>query len=294
MNLKNISLIKLSASMVIFGTIGLFVHYIPLSSSLIALIRGIIGSTFLLTVMLITRRKISMDAVKANIIWLLLSGCAIGFNWILLFESYRYTSVAVSTLCYYTAPIIVILVSPLLLRERLTVRNLFCVAAALLGMVLISGVLQTGITDTNEIKGILFGLGAAVLYASVMLLNNRIKEIAAYDKTILQLGVSAAVLLPYCLLTVNFGEVHMDMTAIVMLAVVGVIHTGLTYFLYFGAMGNLKPQTVAVLSYIDPLVAVGVSALILKERVGIETLVGAILILGSSVISELPVKERVS
>lgn len=289
---KNLSILKLSVSMVIFGTIGLFVRYIPLSSALIALVRGIIGSIFLFGVMLVTRRKISPDAVKKNFIYLLLSGCAIGFNWILLFESYRYTSVAVSTLCYYTAPIIVILTSPFLLKERLTVKNVLCVMAALLGMVLISGILQSGISNFNEIKGILFGLGAAVLYASVMLLNNRIQEIGAYDKTILQLAISALTLVPYCLFSVDFNAVQLQTTALIMLVIVGVVHTGFSYFLYFGAMGELKPQTVAVLSYVDPLVAVAVSALILKEHVGIETFIGAVLILGASVISELPSRRR--
>lgn len=294
MNSRSISLIKLATSMVVFGTIGLFVRYIPLPSSMIALIRGIIGTCFLLVVMSLKKRKISVEAVKSNLIWLLLSGCAIGFNWILLFESYRYTSVAVSTLCYYTAPLIVILASPLILKERLTIKNIICVATALLGMFFISGIFRSGIPKLNELKGILFGIGAAVLYASVMLLNTKIKEIGAYDKTILQLSVSAVVLIPYCLLTVDFSHLQMDCIAFVMILIVGVIHTGLTYFLYFGAMGHLKPQTVAVLSYIDPLVAVAVSALILKEHVGIETLFGAVLILGSSLISELPAKERIS
>lgn len=291
MNSRNLSLIKLTTSMIIFGTIGLFVRYIPLPSSMIALVRGIIGTMFLLAVMFFTGKKISGNAVKHNFIWLLLSGCAIGFNWILLFESYRYTSVAVSTLCYYTAPIIVILVSPALLKERLTLKSILCVLLALLGMIMISGILQTGVPERNELMGILFGLGAAALYASVMLLNTRIKEIDAYDKTVFQLGTGAVVLLPYCLLTVDITSVTLDVTGIIMLAIVGVVHTGLSYFLYFGAMGKLKPQTVAVLSYVDPLVAVAVSALILKEHVGIETVIGAVLILGSSIISEFPAKE---
>lgn len=278
--------------MVIFGTIGLFVRYIPLASSMIALVRGVIGALFLLTVMLISGKRISIQALKTNLIWLALSGCALGFNWILLFESYRYTSVAISTLCYYTAPIIVILISPLLFREKLTVRNLICVVAALFGMIMISGVLQTGIPAQNELQGILYGLGAAVLYASVMLLNKQIKKIGAYDKTIIQLGISAVVLLPYCLFTVDLTQIHLDYVAIIMLVIVGVIHTGLTYFLYFGAMENVKAQTVAVLSYVDPVVAVAISALILKENVGIETLLGAVLILGSAIVSELPDKRR--
>ena len=294
MNQRNSSIIKISASMLIFGTIGLFVRLIPLSSGLIALTRGIIGAAFLLIVMLLSKKNLDYRSVKENLVWLLLSGCAIGFNWILLFESYRFTSVAVSTLCYYTAPVFVILASPLLFHDKLTIKNVCCVIASLIGMFFVSGILQTNFTKSNELTGIICGVGAALLYASVMLMNQKILGMNAYDKTVVQLGVSALVLLPYCLFTVDFSDIHLDTLAVVMLIVVGVVHTGFAYFLYFGAMSHVKAHTVAVLSYIDPVIAVLVSGLILKEQIGIETVIGAVLILGSSVISELPIKRRKS
>ena len=280
------SKLTLILAMVIFGTIGIFRKYIPLPSSVIAMARGFIGMLFLLLVVLVKRERPSVEAIKANLFMLILSGVALGFNWILLFEAYQYTTVATATLCYYMAPILVIMVSPILFGERLNKKKILCVIVALLGMVLVSGVLQSGVSQIAELRGILLGLGAAVLYASVILLNKRIKDISAYDKTILQLGVAAIVLLPYTFITENMGALTLTPLMLVMLIVVGVIHTGVAYALYFGSMKNLKAQTVALYSYIDPIVAIILSALFLHEDMGILEVVGACMVLGATMISE--------
>lgn len=277
---------KLIAAMVIFGTIGLFVRYLSLPSSLIALFRGLGGTLFLLAVNGVGK-GFSLKGIRKNLLWLVLSGGALGFNWILLFESYRYTSVAVSTLCYYLAPILVILVSPFVLEEALTIKNALCVAAALGGMICLSGVLQSGIPHGSELRGILFGLAAAVLYACIVLMNKQISGIPALQKTVFQLGISALVLLPYCLMTVDLTGVQFDVKTVLLLAFVAIVHTGLAYALYFGALGAIHGQTAAILSYVDPVVAVLASVLILREPMLPAEALGAVLILGAAVVSEV-------
>ena len=181
------ALFSLIFSMMIFGTIGIFRKHIELSSGVLAMARGFIGAAFLLLIIALKREKLSKAAIKKNLGLLILSGACIGFNWILLFEAYRYTTVATATLCYYLAPIFVIMASPLILKERLSGRKVLCVLVALAGMVFVSGVLQVDFTGLAELKGVLFGLGAAVFYASVILMNKKITDISAYDKTIVQL-----------------------------------------------------------------------------------------------------------
>lgn len=272
-------------SMVIFGTVGIFRRFIPAPSSQIALVRGIIGTVVLIGYMLLTKQSIDRAAVRKNFWALLYSGAAIGFNWILLFEAYCYTSVATATLCYYLAPILVIIGASIILKERLSMRKILCTAAALVGMVFVSGVLETGISSIYEMKGILYGLGAAVLYASVILTNKQMPDIPALDKTIFQLGFASLALLPYVLLTEGFDE-PLEGIGIVLLIIVGVVHTGIAYLLYFGSMKNLKAHTVAILSYIDPVLAILLSALLLREPMSIGSALGAVLILGAAYISE--------
>ena len=278
---------QMITAMTIFGTIGLFVRWIPLPSSVIALARGCIGMLFLLFVMAVKKMPISRQALRKNFFWLLISGALLGFNWILLFESYRYTSVATGTLCYYMAPILIILASPVVLREKLTVKKVFCVLAALGGMVCISGVLSEGIPSAGEGKGILLGLAAAVLYAAIVLCNKHIHQISAYEKTIFQLGISVLAMIPYCALTVSFDTLVFSPRVLFLLLLVGVLHTGVTYFLYFGSMEYLSGQSLAVISYIDPVVAVLASVLILREPMHLIEGLGAVLILGAAAASEL-------
>ena len=278
--------LKIIFAMVTFGTIGIFVRNIELPSTIIALARGIIGTLFLLLVVFAKGKGLDYSAIKRNLTILAASGACIGFNWILLFEAYRYTTVATATLAYYMAPIFVIMASPFVLKERLTAIKGLCVAMALTGMVLVSGVVQSGM-DGVDFTGILCGVGAASLYATVILLNKFIKNISAYDMTIMQLGLAALVLLPYTLVTENFGALNPDTNSLLLLAVVGVIHTGFTYAMYFSSIQGLKAQTVAIFSYIDPIVAIILSAVLLNESMDVYSMVGAVLVLGSTFVSEL-------
>lgn len=278
--------------MFIFGTVGVFVRFIPLPSEIVALSRGVIGALFLLLVVLIRGGKILWEPIRKNLLWLLLSGTALGFNWILFFEAQRFTSVAIGTLCYYMAPIFIIIVSPFLLKERLTVKKSVCVVLALIGMICISGVIGGKLPGGSELKGIIFGLMAAVLYASIVLMNKQIKGISAYDKTILQLAISAVTLVPYILLTTDPAALDLSSSSVPMLILVGVIHTGLAYYLYFGSMEHVSGQTAAVISYVDPAVAVLASIFVLGEPMKMIEAFGAVLIIGAALMSEVTVSKK--
>ncbi len=288
MSPSSMSKIKLISSMLIFGTIGIFVKYIPLPSSVIALARGLVGTVFLLALALISRKKISFSDARGRLIPLFISGGLIGINWILLFESYNYTTVAVSTLCYYMQPTFVIIASAFIFGERINLRRGVCVILALVGMVLVSGITDTGITDVSELRGVLLGLGAALVYATIVLINKKLGGIDSYTKTVIQLFSAAVTILPYILLTEDVSELTLDARGALLLGIVAVVHTGIAYFLYFGSMGNLKAQTIAIMSYIDPVTAIILSALFLREPITPAAIIGALLILGAAFVSELP------
>ena len=285
----NRSKLQLLSAMGIFGTIGLFVRYLPLSSAAIAFFRGVMGVVLLILVMAVTRQKPDMPAVRKNLVLLTVSGAAIGINWILLFEAYRYTTVATATVCYYLAPLFLLLASPLL-GERLTAKKLGCIGIALTGLMFVSGVLEGSLPTPEEWTGIACGVGAAVLYASVMVLNKKLSPIPAYDKTIVQLGAASLVILPYLLAAGGLSPAGLTPGQWVVLGILGIVHTGIAYALYFGSMRGLAAHTIAIFSYIDPVVAVLLSALVLREQMTATGIVGAVLILGSALYSELPEK----
>ena len=267
------------SSMVIFGTIGLFVDAIPLNSGVIALFRGIMGLVFLLLVMALTKQKLRFDVIKKELLLLCISGGAMGLNWVLLFEAYRYTTVATATVCYYLAPAFLMLASPLL-GEKLTVKKLLCLFTCLVGMVLVTGI------DGGSVTGVAFGIGAAILYASVMFMNRKIKSVSDYERTVTQMAMSIPVVAVYVLLRGGVDFSTMNATGWLLMAVVGIVHTGFAYFLYFGAVGKLPATSVAVCSYLDPVVAVLLSAVLIAP-IGIPAICGAVLILGSTLFGQL-------
>lgn len=285
-----VSKIKLLSAMGIFGTIGIFVKFIPLSSAAIACFRGALGVLFLAAIMLLTGKKPDLKAIKKNLILLFLSGAAMGFNWIALFESYQYTTVATATVCYYLAPLFLLLASPLL-GEKLTLKKLLCIAIALVGMVFVSGIMDGPLPAAGEFRGILLGTVAAVLYASVMFLNKKLSPIGAYDKTIIQLFSSFIVILPYLLMTQESRLSGLTGTHWALLAVVCIVHTGIAYALYFDSIKKLSAETVALFSYLDPVIAIILSALLLKEPMSFTGIIGTVLILGSALYSEIPTKK---
>ena len=275
--------LRLLLAMGIFGTVGIFVEMIPLSSGLIAFCRAVLGMVFLIPVMMLSKQPVHKDAILKNLPVLLLSGVCLGANWVLLFEAIRYSGAAVATACYYLAPAFLLLCAPVI-GEKLTVKKLACVGVALAGMVLVSGVLQ-GPGDISV--GILFGVGAAVLYTSVVVLNKKLRGLGDYETTASQLLIAAVVLLVYVLFTGGIDFTPLNLNTGLILLLVGIVHTGVAYWLYFGSVGKLPAQTVALFSYLDPVVALLCSWVILQQPFDPWMAVGAALILGSTLYSQL-------
>ena len=275
--------IQFITAMVIVGTIGIFRRNIALSSAVLAFTRGFLGSLSLGLFVKARGQKIFHGIKTGKFLLLVLNGAIIGVNWIFLFEAYRYTTVAVATLCYYLQPTLLILVSPIFFKEKLTPRKLFFALIAFAGMVLVSGVIGG---EAGNLKGVAFGLAAALLYTMAIVINKTVTGVDPFEKTIIQLASAAVVLIPYILLTEDMVAIHPDGMTVILVLIVGVIHTGFVYYLYFGSMERLNAQAVAILSYIDPVVAVLASWIFLKEPLTLMVIIGAVLIIGSAILSE--------
>ncbi len=276
----------LAFSMAIFGTLAPFVRAISVSSGELALYRAVLAAGLIGIYLLLSGTSLSLRQSGKEFCLLLLSGGAMGFNWIFLFEAYRYTTVAVATLSYYFAPVLVTLVCPFLFREKMTRRQILCFLGSTAGLLLVIGIgsLQT---QGGDLLGIVFGLSAAVLYAAVILLNKFIRGVSGIQRTFWQFLAAIAVLIPYVLCNGGFHLGNLDGTGWICLLIVGLIHTGFTYCLYFSSLKDLPGQKAAILSYIDPLVAVVVGVIFLGEPLNAAQLLGGGLILGFTLWNEL-------
>ncbi|SIR58765.1 rarD protein [Peribacillus simplex] len=277
--------IQFILSMIIFGTIGLVQRYIDLSSSETALLSSSIGCLFLMFVFFMMKKSISWKLLKTNASILFLSGITLGGNWIFLYQSYDYTTITNATLGYYFAPVFVMILSPIILKEQLPIKKIVCIGVAILGMLLIVG---NGISASGkgDLLGIFFGLVAAAFYAALMLLNKFIQNMAKLEITMIQLGTTALLLLPYVLITEGFSILEVSRSSIPFIILLGIVNTGIGFWLFFSGMQKLKGQSIAMLSYIDPFVAILISALILQEQMTFVQMLGGILLLGSTFVSE--------
>ena len=240
------------ATMLIFGTIGVLRRYIPLPSALLAFSRGILGGIFLLVISRIRKGASWKEMKCAALVRLVITGALIGINWMMLFEAFNRTTVAVATLCYYMQPTIVILLSPILFRERLTLRKGLCAAVSIIGMVLVSGVIGNSSETAGNTQGVLLALGAALIYAGVVITNKIFPQTDTYLETSVMLLSAGIIMLPYLLLTNGFRTGEISVFSILLLFILGVFHTGFAYTLFFDSMHGLRAQTIAVFSYIDP------------------------------------------
>ena len=277
------STLKYIIAVALYGTVGFFLRYVSLPVEVVSLCRGIIGTVFMFLYMKGTGRSPDREAILRNLPWLIISGICLALNWLFLLAAYLKTSVAVASLCNYIAPAIVVLIAPVLLHEPLNKKKLPCVAVSLIGIILVCGVWNGAV---GEMSGVILALAAALGFVGMLLCNRKITGISDQDKSLCQMAVITLTVLPYVLVK-NIG-VHLqwDRQSVLIILMLGIVHTGIAYSFYFSGIGKLSVQTIAVLGYLEPVVAVLCSAFLMHEAMGITGWIGAILIIGSAVVSE--------
>jgi len=278
---------KVISAMVILGSMGVFVRHIPLPSEEIALVRAFLGSLFLLAALLLGRRPIDWPLLKKQLPLLVACGISLGLNMAFLYQAYAYTSISNATLIYYCGPLLAMLVSPLVLKERLTFFKLLGISVAMGGLFLINAV-KTGALGPNPLRGLLFGLLAALMYVSILMVNKFVHGIPGLLHTCILMLVAWIALLPYVLLHHRGPWILPGLTGgLIDLLLLGLVHGGLACYLYYSALQQLPAQTMALCGYIDPLSALFFSALLLSERLSAWQWLGAALIFAGALFGEL-------
>ncbi len=288
--MKKKAYLKLIFAMIIWGTLGPLVKQIHLASSEIVLARCILGIVTLMIIYFISggyrqSRIADKKAARRDMMILFISGAVMGFNWVFLFEAYKYTTVSMATVSYYCAPVIIIAASPVVLGEKLTVNRIAGIISAVAGMFMITGSLSGG---SEPLRGLAFGLLAALFYAGVTLLNKQLKAgFTGIQITMIQLCAAGVVVAPYAIINHEGPWIMPQGTGLLCLLIVGVVHTGLVLHFYFSSMQVLPGQSVAMCSYIDPVSSLLIAAIILGERMSMIQCIGALLILGGAAFGEI-------
>ena len=281
--MKNSSTLRYLFALFLYGTIGFFLHFVKYSSEFVVLGRGVLGSLFIFLVLSLRKEKIDIDAIKKNLKTLLISGFALGFNWVFLFAGYRY-GIAISSLCNYMAPIIVVVISILVYKQKISKPQIIFIIMAFVGMLLLIGVIGGDLK--GDIRCVIYGLLAAFGFVILVLCNKRLTDIKPLEKTLVQLLASAVIVLPYVIFNDGFPK-EFDLTSTLIVLVLGILHTGVAYICYFSSIDVLPAQSIAVLGYLEPVLNFAIGALVFHEELGVSSIIGAVLILIASIGNEI-------
>lgn len=282
--MKNKTELKFLAAIAIFGSIGLFLEFIGLPRGIVAFGRSLFGTLFVLAVVLLRGKKPDKEAIRKNLRWLILSGMSLGFNWIFLFTAYEVSSLALGILCNYLAPVLVVLIAPILWKDKLTLPKMLCVGAAFVGIVFVSGLPDGGAVN---VEGIVMGLLSAVTFVFIVVFNRKLDGVTAFDKAVVQLAVATVTIFPYALFESVTKEFTVDPVSVLLVVVLGFFHTGVAYCFYFDALGKISTQAFAVIGYLEPVMAVLISAFLLGTPMTVFGWIGAVLIIGAALVGEL-------
>ena len=282
--------IKYILALLLFGSNGIVASYILLNSYEIVFTRTLIGSIFLILVFFFSKKKSRFWKNRKHFGFLILSGFAMGTSWMFLYEAYAQIGVSMSTLIYYFGPVIVMILSPLIFREHLSLTKILGFSTALLGMIFVNGsaLLQSGFS-----QGIFFGFLSALMYTIMVIFNKKAISISGIENAMCQLCASFLIVALFTWIKQG-GTISYSPQSIIPILFLGVVNTGIGCYLYFSSIQHLRAQSVAIFGYVEPVSALIFSMAILLERLTIIQVCGAILILGGAIFGEFFRRKPVS
>ena len=270
-------------ALLLFGSNGIVASFIDLSSYEIVLLRTLIGSLLLIAIFFLTREKLTFYKYKRQFACLALSGVAMGASWVFLYEAYSQIGVSLASLTYYCGPVIVMMLSPILFKEKLTKTKVISFVAVLIGIFLVN---CTALNNDKNMWGIFCGLMSALCYSFMVIFNKKAKNITGLENSMLQLFISFTTVAIFVLIKQGYN-IQIPQSSIIPILILGLINTGIGCYFYFSSIGRLPVQTVAICGYLEPLSAVIFSVIFLKEIILPIQVIGAILIIGGAIYGEL-------
>ncbi len=274
--------VRYITALLLFGSNGIVASHIALNSYEIVCLRTFIGSVLLISIFLLAGNRFTFYKSVKSFMFLTISGIAMGLSWMFLYEAYNRMGVSVASLCYYCGPVIVMVLAPVLFKEKLTFIKISGFISVLIGICLIN---SQSITGGGNIFGVACGLISAVMYALMVIFNKKADKITGMENSVIQLMVSFLTVAVFVLFKQGL-IINLSRESIPWILFLGIANTGIGCLLYFSSIGNLPVQTVAVTGYLEPLSAVIFSVLFLHEYMGIIQIAGAICIIGGAVWSE--------
>ena len=272
------AMIKLTISMAIFGSIGFFTTQTGLPAIELVFVRCICATIFLGVLWLLTGGHKTEVWKKNEVLKTMICGVFIVLNWVFLFKAFEVMSISIAISIYNLAPIFVLILGSVFLREKMGIRSILATAICFLGSILIVGI--DSFTSVSQFmnSGFFWALLSAICYALTMFTSKTITGMSSYALTFVQTMVGILMLFPLCDFTAFQG---LTQTNWLYILGTGFIHTGFVYYLFFDSIRNLSTVLVSVLVFVDPVVAILLDTILLAFRPTSLQILGILLIFGS-------------
>ena len=275
--------LKYLLAVLLFGTNGIISSQISLDSYEIVFLRTLLGSIFLICVFLLGKNKFRISQYRKEFVFIVLSGMAMGVGWMFLYEAYAHIGVGLASLLYYCGPVIVMIMSPVIFKEKLTLPKITGFMAVVTGIILVNG--RVAALGGNT-WGLFCGAMSAIMYFLMLISNKQAKNIIGMENSLIQLTASFLAVAVFVGFKQHF-VIHVPQEDWLWIIFLGLVNTGIGCYLYFSSLYLLPVQTVAVCGYIEPLSAVVFAALLLGEHMTFIQVIGAVFIIGGAMCGEL-------
>lgn len=264
---------------VLLGTVGVFVEEARQHPLVTVLFRCAFGALALLAWGLATGRMGELRVRGRSWPVVVATGVLMVMNWALFFAAIPRTSIGVATIVFHIQPVWIMLFGTLVLREAVAPRQVAAMLAALLGLVLTTGLLggDAAAWGPDHVSGLLMCLAGSLCYAAVTILAKTEKVVTPFALAWWQCAVGTVLLL-WVPLVHGWPQAP---SSWVWLAGLGVLHTGLAYAILFAGMARLTLGRIAVLQYVYPLTAIVLDWAVYGRALGAVQLAGVGLMAGA-------------
>lgn len=280
--------LKIIIAAVIWGSLGTIIRFIHLPTLVMVFYRVAFAAIVIL-VYIAVRRKTEVLAVGKQLYWIIVMGILLTINWTAFFFSVKLTSVANAVLITYTAPILVAILAPLILKEKLEKITVVSLLISLAGAALIASPSVTGLSK-SALAGTLWAVVSAITYAILVIISKPLADKVNPLAIIFYEELTGAIILSPALIIYKFS---IDPLTLFILFVMGAFNTAFAAALYLDGLRDVKAQQVGIFTYLDPASAVVFAAIFLGEIPSLTTILGGLLIIASGLLLVIVTRQRV-
>ncbi|MBQ8893089.1 MAG: EamA family transporter [Clostridia bacterium] len=290
---KSVSTVMVLLAAALWGSMGLFVRYfggLGLGSMDIVFLRVSVAAVLLPAVVAILRP--AAFKIRWKDLWCfagtgLLSIAMFNFCY---FKTMTMTSLSVAAVLLYLAPAIVVLVSALLFKERITRIKVLACLLAFAGCVLVSDLQGGSIPPLALLTGFLSAFG----YAMYSIFSRLAMDRGYHSFTILLYTFWFSILgvAPFTDLPGTFEAVRQGGWPVWgMVLLMGIVTAVLPYAFYTLGLAGLEAGKASVMASLEPVVATLLGAAIFREIPSLVSAAGILLVLAGVVLLNVRFKK---